>query len=127
MIEIEVNDRLVLDALQQLMRRMGESVYRIQLTAKEYDLGNDAHKMHALESFEIEDAALGTLHPTTPITGAEQDAQPTTRRTISIKQLLHDAIRHDGKRETIKANAINTGRIIPVDNLDGYPILAGAL
>ncbi len=76
---------------------VGERLYRVQLTVKDYSKGESPHKLHALESFEIEDAALGTLPPTTSSLDAEQGAQPTTRRTLSIEELMRGAMRNDGK------------------------------
>ncbi|MBC7294668.1 MAG: hypothetical protein H5T84_11340 [Thermoleophilia bacterium] len=64
---------------------MGEKMYRVQLTVKDYGSAENPHKLHALESFEIEDALLGIL-PSSPLGGVVQKAQPTTGRTVSIKQ-----------------------------------------
>jgi SPP1 gp7 family putative phage head morphogenesis protein len=75
---------------------IGERVYRVQLTVKDYGDADDPHKLHALESFEIEGALLGIL-PTSSPDGAVQSAQPTTGRTLSIEELMRGAMRNDGK------------------------------
>jgi SPP1 gp7 family putative phage head morphogenesis protein len=67
--------------------RIKDELYRVQLTVKDYSLPDKPHKLHALESLKIESAPLGILPSTTP-KGAEQKAQPTTGRTISIAQLM---------------------------------------
>ena len=72
---------------------VGEMVYRVQLTAKDYGNAADPHKLHALESFEIEDALLGIL-PAYSGDESLQPAQPTTGRAISIKQLMQGAMRN---------------------------------
>jgi hypothetical protein len=76
--------------------RIAGRLYRVQLTVKDYDLSDNPHKLHSLDSSEIEDAALGTLPPTTSNPDAEQGAQPTTRRIISIEELMRGAKRNDG-------------------------------
>ena len=75
---------------------VGERLYRVQLTVKDYSKGESPHKLHALESFESEGALLGIL-PTSSPDGAVQSAQPTTGRTLSIEELMRGAMRNDGK------------------------------
>lgn len=73
-------------------------LYRVKLTVKEFQQGNNIRKLlHALEATQIENALpLGTL-PNSPETGVGT-AQPTTvRRTVSLPQLLQNATRNDGK------------------------------
>ncbi len=75
---------------------VGERVYRVQLTVKDYSKGESPHKLHALESFEIEDALLGIL-PAYSSDESLQPAQPTTGRVLSIEELMRGAMRNDGK------------------------------
>ncbi len=68
------------------------------VTVKELQQGADARKLlHALETAEIENALpLGTL-PNSPETGVGT-AQPTTLgRTVSISELLKNALDNEGK------------------------------
>lgn len=75
--------------------QINEALYRVQITVKDYDLSDNPHKLHALESFEIEDDLLGIL-PSSPPDGVVQKDQPTTGRTISIEELMRGAKRNDG-------------------------------
>lgn len=81
--------------------QINETLYLVQLTVKDYDLSDNPHKLHALESFEIEDALLGIL-PSSPPDGVVQKTQLATRRTISIEQLLRGAMRNDGAAYEVK-------------------------
>ncbi len=75
---------------------IGESLYRVKITVKDFQRGDDARKLlHALEAIEIESAPLGTL-PTYPAETAQQSTQPTTGRTMTIADLLRGAQRQDG-------------------------------
>lgn len=78
--------------------QIGGQLYRVKLTVKELQQGADARKLlHALETAEIENALpLGTL-PNSPETGVGT-AQPTTLgRTVSISELLKNALDNEGK------------------------------
>lgn len=94
MLTIEVNSRLVLDLL-------GEKIYQVQLTVKDYGRAENPNKLHALVSFEIEDALLGIL-PSSPLGGVVQKAQPTTGRKISIEPYLRGAMRNKGTAYEVK-------------------------
>lgn len=69
-------------------------LYRVRLTVKDY--GNPK-TLHALSALEIENAPLGTL-PAYSGAGALQQGQPTTGRTMSISDLLRNAMLESGKR-----------------------------
>lgn len=68
------------------------TLYRAKMTVKDY---GDPKHLHALSAVEIENAPLGTLPA---YSGAEalQQGQPTTRREISISDLLRGASRNNG-------------------------------
>jgi len=67
--------------------------YRVRLTVKDY---GDPRMLHALSAIEIENAPLGTL-PAYSGANALQQGQPTTGRTVSIRDLLKTAILENGK------------------------------
>ena len=76
---------------------IGGTLYRVKLTVKDYVFtdGRDGRKnLHAIETIELEkgNALLGTL-PSYSTSSDVQIAQPTTRRTLSISDLLKNAIR----------------------------------
>ena len=71
--------------------QIGNRLYRVKLTVKDYATAYGRRNLHALESVEIENALPGTLPAPSSITS--QQAQPTTGRTTSIAHLLAGAIR----------------------------------
>jgi hypothetical protein len=87
--------------------QIGDKLYRVKLTVKEHlGLNGAAEKMvlHALEAVDIDigSAPPGILQSTDIYSFS---AQPTTRRTISIEQLLQGVKLEDG---TPLANVIAT-------------------
>lgn len=68
-------------------------LFRVKLTAKRFTSGE--RTLHALEAVEIERAPLGTL-PSYSGAEALQTGQPTTGRSLSIRDLLHGATLNDG-------------------------------
>lgn len=71
--------------------QIGNRLYRVKLTVKDYATAYGRRNLHALESVEIENALPGTLPAPSLMTS--QQAQPTTGRTTSITHLLAGAIR----------------------------------
>lgn len=74
--------------------KMGEKLYRVKITVKDYTTQHGRKNLHAIESVEIDgnkNASLGTL-PARHQKDSEQ-AQPTMRHSISISDLLKNAIR----------------------------------
>lgn len=69
-------------------------LYRVRLTVKDY--GNP-RTLHALSAIEIENAPLGILPASGGIDPPLQQAQPTTGRSASIRDLLKNATDNDGK------------------------------
>ncbi|MBS7349377.1 MAG: minor capsid protein, partial [Comamonas sp.] len=77
--------------------KIGGLVYRVKLTVKEFRQGREARTLlHALEAVEIENAPLGTL-PNSPLKEGMGTTQPTTGRTISISELLKNALDNAGQ------------------------------
>ena len=70
--------------------RIRGKLYRVKLTVKEYVGEGKKKNLHALAAVEIENALLGTV-PTSAEASTLQSDQPTTGRTLSIKQLLDGA------------------------------------
>lgn len=68
-------------------------LYRVRLTVKDY---GDPRMLHALSALEIENAPLGTL-PAYSGANALQQGQPTTGRSVSIRDLLQTAILENGR------------------------------
>ncbi len=68
-------------------------LYRVKLTVKEMGQrgGNLPNRLHSIDGVEIENAPLG--NPLFGLTNQADTAQPTTRHTLSIAQLLHGAKR----------------------------------
>jgi len=70
------------------------NLYRVRLTVKDY---GDPRMLHALSAIEIENAPLGILPSYSSSELPElQKAQPTTGRSVSIKQLLQGATDNRG-------------------------------
>lgn len=78
--------------------RVAGQACRVKLTVKEYKSGAGVagRMLHALSSVEIENAPLGTLPASTYEKQVLQQAQPTTGRFVSVRELLRGAQRHDG-------------------------------
>lgn len=74
---------------------MAGVLLRVKLTVKDYLLSGSPKLLHALSAIEIENAPLGTL-PSYSSTEVLQTTQPTTGRTITITELLKNAILNDG-------------------------------
>lgn len=76
---------------------IGGVLYRTKLTAKTFvpALGS-GRVLHAISAVEIENAPLGTLpvHETPKV--PKPQAQPTTGRAISVRELMRGAQRQDG-------------------------------
>jgi Large polyvalent protein-associated domain 3 len=77
---------------------IGDQLYRVKLTVKEYKPGAvvAGTMLHALSSVEIENAPLGTVPASDTKKVALQQAQPTTGRAVSVRDLLRGAHLHDG-------------------------------
>ena len=76
-------------------------LYRVKLTIKQMQQGGQSSVLlHALEAAEIENAPLGTL-PNSLDKARVGTAQPTTRPTITIAELLAAALRQDGSPFTL--------------------------
>ncbi|WP_293995713.1 hypothetical protein [Sphaerotilus sp.] len=70
-------------------------LYRVKLTVKAYRVPGEPKRLHALSSAEIENAPLG-IFPSYSSAEALQTDQPTTGRTVSVRDLLRGAQRQDG-------------------------------
>jgi hypothetical protein len=73
------------------------ALYRIKWTVKSFAaVVGQGETLHALQAVEIENAPLGTLPAHEAPTVPKPQAQPTTGRAISVRDLLIGAQRHDG-------------------------------
>lgn len=76
---------------------MDGTLYRVKLTVKEYVAGIKAGEMalHALQAIELEEmggTSPGTLPNRAGFATSDQTTQPTTRRVISLTELIRYAI-----------------------------------
>lgn len=73
-------------------------LYRIKWTVKSFAIAvGQGEILHAIQAVEIENAPLGTLPAHEAPMVPKPQAQPATGRTISVRDLLVGAQRHDGK------------------------------
>lgn len=77
---------------------IGDRLFRVQLTVKDY---GDPRLLHALAAVQIESAPPGIL-PSYSAPDGVQTAQPTTGRVISIRALLRGAKLQDGRDYTLR-------------------------
>jgi len=76
--------------------RIGQEIYRVKLTVKEYAGEDGKRNLHALSAVEIENAPPGTF-PTYAEKSALQPGQPTAGRLLSIVELMDGATLADGQ------------------------------
>lgn len=74
---------------------IGQDLYRVKLTVKDYLGAESKRQLHALEAVEIENAPLG-IFPSYSNAEAFQTGQPTTGRALSISDLLDGATMNAG-------------------------------